>query len=353
MISNNRIFDKRKYVNLSTVNKFEKCSFFYPFLRQGLFLFLKNKPYKTVLLPSYVAEGIIDPFKKLNYVIKFYDIDKKGLIDKRIFDESVDVFVYIHYFGIYHKANIQTVIENKKLQTLFVEDFAHTVYSKKLILTGDICTFSFTKTIGIIEGACLLFNRVNNVEPCIFVNHKKISSKLRFILYSKLVLATYLKNRVLNVVGNKMLAICGYSDYYSLLMKTYTSNYPALTKKTMCKLKHFDFEEAAKIRQRYARMYYEKLNPELLYDISQEAYLQQALFAFPIKVNNRDFFIKELNNMSISPLTLTSNWWFNDNGNKYFHNTHLLLPINQNLSEKEILRVVESVNSVCCNKLKI
>lgn len=346
MITSNRQQDCRKFSNRNINNEFNKCSFFYPFLRQGLFRFLKSEKYRTVLLPSYVAEGIIDPFKKMDYVIRFYDIDETGLIDKSIFDELVDVFVYIHHFGIYHKTNIQTIIEKKKPQTLFIEDFAHTVYSEKLILTGDICTFSFTKTIGIVEGSCILFNKVNNTGSVEFVDIKNVSSKLKLILYLKLVTATYFKNRILNVVVNKVIGLCGYSDYYSLLMDTYTSNYPSLTKKLMNKLRNIDFEAITMIRKKYAKMYCERLNPELLYDIPQEAYLQQALFAFPIKVNNRSFFIKELNNRSILPLTLTSNWWFNIKGDKYFYDTHLLLPINQNLSDQEILKVIKSVNAI-------
>lgn len=349
MITTSRQLESRKFYDKNINNEFGKSSFFYPFLRQGLFMFLRNKKYKTVLLPSYVAEGIIDPFKKLDYLIRFYDVDEKGVIDKRIFDQAVDVFVYIHYFGIYHKENIKIIQENIKSNTLFVEDFAHTVYNNELIFTGDICTFSFTKTIGLTEGSCILFNKINNTERCVFKNQKKITNKLRLILYFKLIVATYFKCRIGNSLLNKTLSVFGYADYYSLLMNTYTSNYPSLPTKTIHKLMHVDFEKITEIRQKYARMYYEKLNPELLYDFPREAYLLQALFAFPIKVSNRAFFIKELYKMSILPLTLTSNWWFNDNGNKYFYDTHLLLPINQNLSEREIFKVIKSVNSIKCD----
>lgn len=348
MITTARQLDCHRFYDKNVNNEFRRCSFFYPFLRQGLFTFFKNKAYRTVLLPSYVAEGIIDPFKKLDYTIRFYDVDEKGAIDKHIFDEAADVFVYIHYFGIYHKTNIQTIQANIKPQTLFVEDFAHTVYSENLILTGDICTFSFTKMIGITEGSCILFNKINNTESCVFKDNRRITNRLRLILYLKLVIATYFKNRKLSALLNKVLGVCGFSDYYSLLMKTYTSNYPSLPVKLKRKLKHTDFGKITGIRQKYAKMYYEKLNPGLLYDFSQEAYLQQALFAFPVKVTNRSFFIEQLNKMSVLPLTLTSNWWFNDEGNKYFYDTHLLLPVNQNLSEQEILKVIECVNSIRC-----
>ena len=100
MISNARVFESKKFLREPKLNNFPDCDYFYPFSRQGLYVYLKGKTYKTVLLPSYVAEGVFDPFKELGYKITFYDVNENGYLSSSIFENSVDVFVYIHYFGL-------------------------------------------------------------------------------------------------------------------------------------------------------------------------------------------------------------------------------------------------------------
>ena len=75
MISNARVFEKKRFLSTFRPERFSCCDYFYPFARQGLYFYLKDKKYKTVLLPSYVAEGVFDPFKRLGYTIEFYDTD--------------------------------------------------------------------------------------------------------------------------------------------------------------------------------------------------------------------------------------------------------------------------------------
>ena len=345
MISNARVFESKKFLREPKLNNFPDCDYFYPFSRQGLYVYLKGKKYKTVLLPSYVAEGVFDPFKELGYKITFYDVNENGYLSSSIFENSVDVFVYIHYFGLYNESNLALIKEYQNCFSLFVEDFSHIVYHGSLRLNGDIGLFSFTKIFGVTEGSCIKFNilEAGNAE---YVENRTISSKLRRILYWNKVLESYCKNIKINGCLAKCLSVIGLKDYYSLLMSSYRDNYPSMSPISFNVLSRLDMEMVVRIRKHYAMMYLDGLHPRLLLDIPRSYYEKEALFAFPIKVRNRDLFIKILKKSGIIVLTLTNRWWFNEQGDKSLYNSHVLLPINHNLKEKSVKKVIKRVNEV-------
>lgn len=345
MISNARVFERKRFLSTFRPERFSCCDYFYPFARQGLYFYLKDKKYKTVLLPSYVAEGVFDPFKRLGYTIEFYDTDENGNIQSGAFAKQVDVFVYIHYFGLYNERNMSLILQNRKKFDLFIEDFSHVVYSEELNQVGDIALFSFTKIFGVTEGSCLRFASPRNEEAIYFERHAE-AQRLRQSLYWGKMLESYCGNFKLRGWLTRALRWVGVKDYYSLLMKSYVDNHPRMSAAAFYTLSRLDMERVRKIRKQYSAIYLTGLHPDLLFKVPKVYYERQALFAFPIKVNKRDLFIKQLKEEGVLALTLTNRWWFNEQGDKSMYYSHLLLPINHYLSEREIRTVIDKVNKV-------
>jgi hypothetical protein len=322
------------------------CSNFYPFLRQGLFLFLKNSKFKSVALPYYAPEGLYDPFLSNGYKIYFYDIDENGFIDNKIFLQTVDIFVYIHYFGIYNFENIKNILKNKKSYKIFIEDFAHTVYSNSLTLSGDLCTFSFTKVIGVNEGSCIFFNKIDKITTY-YTENTIESFFIKIDLIVELYSNSYLNNKfsILAKISRKLKYILGIS-YYILLMKSYRITQPELGNYSKKIIHKIDFNKISKIRIKYAKLYFDNIDEELLFKIPREFYCHQALFAFPIKIEKRDEIMRLLDLNDIKAFYLSNNWSFGNMKNKDFCNKHLLLPINHNLHEHDIMKVIKCINNI-------
>ncbi|MEG1910089.1 MAG: hypothetical protein RR190_03870 [Bacteroidales bacterium] len=345
IITNNRKFEPGTMFHESTSNSFVNCAFFYPSLRQGLFQLFQQLKLKSILLPSFCPEGLINPFIQLGYDIQYYDVDVNGNIKNNFDKITTDVFIYIHYFGLYNEYNIQKIKKYISSDTIFIEDFAHTVFSYKLKLTGDYCTFSFTKMIGVSEGSCILFNNTP-ILPTPYQRQRGIDNRLKLSLYLHLMQQSYLSNKYISLFFDMFLFLVGLYDSYKILMSSYTSNYPPIGKYSNRILHTINLEGIVNKRIQFAIIYYENLNPKLLLSLPKEYYIQQALFAFPILVKHRDDFSLKLKEKGVGPLYLTSHWWFGAQVPNALCEKHLLLPINHNLSEQDIYKVVAVVNSL-------
>jgi len=346
MITNNRVFEKKKFLDtLNSNDRFKQCDYFCMFSRQGLYAYLKDLDYKSVLLPSYVAEGVIDPFKKLGYKILFYDVDANGYVIPKSLEQRVDVFVYIHYYGLYNEKNLKIIEQYRSNFSLFIEDYAHVVFDKNIELNGDICLFSFTKIFGVIDGSCILFNKTNP-KSAIYLKNKSVTRKLRTSLYLEKIFLSYcgfLKNsKNIYVVARRIFSMNWF--WYPLLMSSYDYNYPQMSSRSFQTLLHLKMDSIIQTRKKYARLYLSHLHPALLFDVPKQYYEKHGLFAFPIKLLQRDDFLKVLTKKGVGAFTLTGKWWFNEQGNKDLYSLHILLPINHYLKEHEIMTVIEQVN---------
>jgi dTDP-4-amino-4,6-dideoxygalactose transaminase len=343
MIGNDRVVEARKFRKSGGI-VLGDSNFLYPFLRQGLNVLLKKSNYKTVLLPHFIPEGLYHPFLINNFDITFYDIDKDGNLDENIFERKFDIFVYVHYFGLYNQRNIQIIKDNACNYNLFLEDFAHSIYCKHL-LSGDICTLSFTKMIGVTEGSCILLNDKVNCDS-VYTKRNLKSFIIRYDLCTKMIINTLLIRRYfkLSKYIYYLFSFCKRIDYYKILMSSYEDCYPKMNKASLNLISTINFNLISKVRVEYAHLYLENITPNLLFDIPREYYLLQPLFAFPISVNNRDVFLDRLIKSGVKAFKLYSSWCFGNIKNRDFVDKHILLPINQNLSKEDLLFVVSVVN---------
>ena len=118
--------------------------------------FLGSKiKHKVVLLPNYICDSVILPFKQLNYEIRFYDIDinLKPVVNK-IHSKDIGIFIHMGYFGFNTNKDLKKIIDfMRKSGVLIVEDITHSFLSKnKHNFLSDYYLVSLRKWFGIYDG---------------------------------------------------------------------------------------------------------------------------------------------------------------------------------------------------------
>lgn len=130
---------------------------------------LSGHPARTVLLPSYVAEGVIQPFLTSKFTILFYRLrpdltpvtaDIEAAL-KQV--HGVAVVLLVHYFGFpARSAELDSVLARHA--SIVVDDLAHAPFmtaaaGKPLPENAQIVLFSLNKFLPVPDGAILISNR--------------------------------------------------------------------------------------------------------------------------------------------------------------------------------------------------
>jgi dTDP-4-amino-4,6-dideoxygalactose transaminase len=124
---------------------------------------------KTVLLPCYVAEGVIQPFRVAEFTVLFYRLkadltpetsDIENLLAQA---SGVAVVVLIHYFGFSARSTeLDSLLE--RLRPVVVDDLAHAPFAlarsgASLVENMQIVLYSLNKFLPVVDGAVLASNR--------------------------------------------------------------------------------------------------------------------------------------------------------------------------------------------------
>src|SRR5699024_210390 len=82
---------------------------------------------RTVYLPSYLCESVIQPFEEHNYSVYFYDINDDLTIDIESisFEKSVGIFFVLSYFGFNTHENFREIRGKFNKSTVIIEDTTH------------------------------------------------------------------------------------------------------------------------------------------------------------------------------------------------------------------------------------
>ncbi|MEJ2527994.1 MAG: hypothetical protein P8Y49_07960 [Sulfurovaceae bacterium] len=142
--------------------------------RDALGLYLWNmkreEEVKTALIPAYTCNEVIDQFRKHGFEILFYDMCDFHLdIDvlmRSLRNHKIDVFYFIHYFGIVQSNMGQILKALKQFSPAMhiVEDRAHYLSNRLLYPEVDAIIYSFRKLMPIPEGGGVLASR--KLEYC-------------------------------------------------------------------------------------------------------------------------------------------------------------------------------------------
>lgn len=146
--------------------------------------------YKNVLIPALCCDSMVEPFRKYNYKIEYYKLNKdmssniKDIISKIKKDT---IFIYMNYFGI----QTLSYIELQKLKMLedslvFVEDRTHDILLERGIeevFKPDYTVCSIRKWLAIPDGGLLFDNLINykfmKHEDSYFYTIRKEAQKLK------------------------------------------------------------------------------------------------------------------------------------------------------------------------------
>lgn len=118
---------------------------------------------KRTLLPAYICDSVIAPFKKHGYDIIYYDLDE-GLCPQNmdIGDAEIGVFLHMGYFGFPTNDGLSNLIMELKSQSvIIVEDVTHTLFSSYHNQTNnDFVIGSIRKWAGMPSGGFVASNKI-------------------------------------------------------------------------------------------------------------------------------------------------------------------------------------------------
>lgn len=116
---------------------------------------------KTALLPSYICESVIDPFRRFGYDCYFYEVNRNLSIDFKTIMEFKDIGVFVHmgYFGFNTNRKIMEQIKIlQERSTIVIEDVTHNLFYEYLTLDSDFYIASIRKWFGTPTGGFLATN---------------------------------------------------------------------------------------------------------------------------------------------------------------------------------------------------
>lgn len=123
----------------------------------------------TVLLPCYVAEGVIQPFLRYGFTVLFYRLqsDLSPIVeDVETLLEQVNgnaIVVLIHYFG-FSARSVKLSAVLVKYSPVVIDDCAHALFTttpsgQPLVRSAKLALYSLNKFLPVVDGAILISNR--------------------------------------------------------------------------------------------------------------------------------------------------------------------------------------------------
>jgi dTDP-4-amino-4,6-dideoxygalactose transaminase len=333
---------------------------------EGIIDILTTDSKVKVLLPVFIAEGVIRPFRNKKIGIVYYKLNEDlapdiSDIERQISgNHRIKFMVVVHYFGFaYDFTRIRHICSDNKIYLL--EDCVHALFSKNrneeyLGMTGDISFFSFPKILPVPDGAGFF---INNPE-LIKIKSELIFSKgiscfiiknLHLIYLLVKILEVKLPYSLLYQLMNSYSKII-YGLYYNLL--NHIRGPQRISNLTLKILKNINYDELISKRKAHIKVIYESLreSKKIIFFRNYEPYL--VLTGVPVLSEYSSHIILILKKNNIECLTYRKKWLF-ISPDKYsdfkvetdFYNKHFLFPVHeddlnysqelQSLLDKEVL----------------
>lgn len=324
---------------------------------------MRHKEHSGVMLPAFVAEGVILPFQKNKIPIHFYKLNKDlspnldSIQNIVKYHPEAHMIVVIHYFGIEIR-NLDDICNLAETSGLMlIEDCAQALGSKGrngvyLGCSGDVSLFSFPKSVPVPYGCLLVINN---------------TSKLPFLLKE----AHYRKSTLsgLALVAHRYyIDLQGYMSrapkYQANLMQSFSKLIYLVYYKAICEMKNpapidtesssvimrFDYQNM--INQRYQNLLYLHENIPSHIVLNFTLFDDMVLTGFPLILDNRNYVKKELKKRGIDALSYVRSWSYVPvNSDDFVHekdilSRHLLLPISENYSVREMKYIVHCLKDI-------
>ncbi len=353
MISGDRVCERAPFLAGAPIRSVGRLRYLYATFRQGLLDYITQRSPGTVLMPDYVPQGVHDPYLRAGWRIVFYPTDITMALDgpalsRLIAAEKPDHIVYIHYFGIYIEENIRILRGIVPAEVLLLEDFAHTLPQDDVPVTGRLAAYSFTKMLGVPEGALLWFRDKADLVPCRTTEDDQRAQTLRGCLTRRCALESFFATVTVPRRAESAIRrlLRGPTEYYDFLQEHYPAIRAPIGRRSREILERVDLARIAARRREIARLYVEGLDQRLRLPQPDEALTRQALYAFPVQVEDRGAFHRHLRARGVRGTALVDHWWFKEERPVHaLRDRHYLLPVNHYLGDGKIRRVISAANA--------
>jgi dTDP-4-amino-4,6-dideoxygalactose transaminase len=171
---------------------FSNGNIIYPSLgRNGLTILLNclDLKNKTVLLPGYTCDSVIEPFMQANFKIEYYSFNKDLSIDLKEFARITNKFkpsiLLVHgFYGINTFLNASHIInELQKKGCVIIQDDTQTMFSSNKNLNADYFIGSIRKWLAIPDGSYICSSKkslkLDEPEHTKFINLQIDAFKLK------------------------------------------------------------------------------------------------------------------------------------------------------------------------------
>jgi dTDP-4-amino-4,6-dideoxygalactose transaminase len=326
---------------------------------------LKLKVTDTVLIPAYIAEGVIQPFIEAQIQICFYQLlpdltpNLKDIQQHITNHSSICLCVVVHPLGFEAPIpEIKNVLESKGI-SLF-EDCAQGIFSHYKMggsfgTQGDFSLYSLNKFLPVADGALLISN-VDEVKVEVDYKVTSIPHERAITEYFQ---HLYTNNQLLhsnNIVEcNRLILDSGvaYEKYYSVISKEispYRQN--EISKKIGNTIL---YEELIENRKRNTKLLYDNLDRNNIKLVNEEYHEGIIPMAVPIKapVEKRTAWIEQMKSKGILLSTLIDKWNFipQHEQQRYkiemnYIDSHLLIPVSEYISELNMQKIVTELNNL-------
>lgn len=322
---------------------------------------LKLTARDTVIMPAYVAEGVIFPFLAAGINIQFYKLtpalspDIDDLSKLLTADHSIRLCIVIHPLGFLVSLNVLKKILQKS-QVLLLEDCAQALFTAeeqgyRVGEMGDFSLYSLNKFLPVPDGAYLVSHlaRISvQVDSQLPANDLAISHYLNHLAVNE---ALFLE------VDNHKVA-----DLLMKVEKTYHGYYEqsgrdlqlrSCSDISMALLSRLDWRELIERRIQNTQYLYQYLNNKAFHFCQKEYRDNVVPMAVPIHVDKswRTLCVNLLIKKGILLSTLCDKWDFIPEGDSHrfsregdYLASHLLVPISEFISLEQMAYMVNELN---------
>ncbi len=319
----------------------------------------------AVLMPAYIAAGVIEPIRQLGLTVHFYNtgldllLDEKTLLAKLDSTPNLRGVVVLHPMG--RLQAIQRLAEScRGRQIILIEDCAQGLFTQypngdPIGSQGDIALFSLPKILGILDGALALI-RKEPKEKDLAIKRGSFRTSLALWWYK----AHLITNRRLHHcrppnLAHWLLTLSEffYNRYYALVRSDFRPIGPS--ESTTEAIRHLDVNRVIEQRRKNVAYLYATLKTKFLqfvYSTDQPGWVPLAVPAFVIGTS-RQSAQEKAQRGGVLLASLLDHWDFLPKerrdefaGEQFYLDHHVLIPINEHLDDDRMREVVEVLNGL-------
>ncbi|SHN82394.1 hypothetical protein [Bradyrhizobium erythrophlei] len=319
----------------------------------------------TVLMPCYVAEGVIGPFRAAGMSVRHYRLNE------HLAPNEVDVanllsecrqgvlFVLIHYFGFSSLTeSLRNMIAER--EAVLICDCAHAPLSSteqgvSLSEQGDVALHSLNKFLPVTDGAIIL-SRVEEINlaagkgDLLEPPHDALAHFNRHLEACRALLECHSAEaaRPLLVTIDE-----SYEAYYKIINQDLSPRHQSKNSKAIEDA--FSYESCAARRRRHASYLYENLKSPSFEPVHEALPKGAVPFGVPFRIRGkrRNEVLERLFEQNVLLSTLVDKWDFVPLGRSDFFASevsfmqdHVLVPVSEFLSEEDVADMVIKLNGV-------